>query len=538
MKRSHAKVLCPLLFILVCLTASPARAAGAPSPTTQYSFLDAFFDASSPDAYDCIDLRISGICTYIAIRVYITPLGIDIDVSPEFSVELSHFNPDLLVSTYNRLGGSPLDVAQLLFDDLQNSLTKPLLEVVTGKPMPADYTDESKWGAVTTETTDSIHKSTLQYNEVDIVGHPGNALKIIAELANGADTSDAVEEQFAAIPQNISEGITDQAASVPQAITDSSNDIENHEDQVTDIQGWEDHPVNVSLVALANNSFLTSLAETASIVQGYWPTVSTLIDAWDVASSTDMTALLDGYSLDFEALLPDEFQELVDAYESIETLTSGFEVGGSGIDDYAICPSDAEIMKPYFLSGFDLFQWRFNIPEMVFPQSYALPIFPSMHDLFVGKPKVNPFTSNVWGTIYPRNGFLPNGDEMKAAATNAFRATHVVTRPSQIHVYNYLKEKDPGKELKLDHPDPLMPRDESTGKWQLLTPQPLDQCVVFGDDDSQLSPWTKDKLSEDDAYVYTLWREYVCCPYPKRKGSAYMNVVELPTIPLDIQLLN
>ena len=529
-----------LAFTLVLFASPPGQgfAAQTLAPATEYSFLDAYFDASSPDAYDCIDLRISGICTYLAIRVYVSLFGVDVDVSPEFSVELSHYNPDLLVSTYNRLGGSPLDVAQLLFDDLQNSLTKPVIELVTGKPVPSDYADASKWGAVTSETSDSNHKSTLQYNEVDIVGHPGNALKIAAQLVEGKDASDAVQAQFAAIPQNVATGMQDQATRVPEAIDDAADDIDNHEDRITDISGWEDHPIDVSLVALADNTFLTTLAQTATLVQQYWPTISTAIDAWNIAATTDLDTLMQGYSLDLESLAPDEFQEFVEAWESIEEITSSFEVGGSGIDKYAICPSSADIMKPYFLSGFDLFQWRFNIPEMVFPQSYAISLIPGMHDLFVGEPTSNPFTSNAWGSIYPRNGFLPNGDEMKAGATNAFRAAHVVTRPNQIHVYSHLEDKDPGEELKLDHPGPLLPRDETTGKWQLMTPQPLDQCVVFGDDDTPSTPWTKDKISDDNAYVYTLWREYVCCPYPKRKGSTYMEVVELPTIPLNIRLLN
>ena len=313
-----------LVFTFILFASPPGQgfAAQTLAPATEYSFLDAYFDASSPDAYDCIDLRISGICTYLAIRVYVSLFGVDVDVSPEFSVELSHYNPDLLVSTYNRLGGSPLDVAQLLFDDLQNSLTKPVIELVTGKPVPSDYADASKWGAVTSETSDSNHKSTLQYNEVDIVGHPGNALKIAAQLVEGKDASDAVQAQFAAIPQNVATGMQDQATRVPEAIDDAADDIDNHEDRITDISGWEDHPIDVSLVALADNTFLTTRAQTATLVQQYWPTISTAIDAWNIAATTDLDTLMQGYSLDLESLAPDEFQEFVEAWSVARVSTS------------------------------------------------------------------------------------------------------------------------------------------------------------------------------------------------------------------------
>src|SRR3546814_19867150 len=73
---------------------------------------------------------------------------------------------------------------------------------------------------------------------------------------------------------------------------------------------------------------------------------------------------------------------------------------------------------PYLLSPLDMLAWRYNVPEMVYPEA-----------LIPGRREVGARTTmNLWGNVYPRGGFLHQTDDFKAGAVVAQRAGDVVTR--------------------------------------------------------------------------------------------------------------
>jgi integrating conjugative element protein (TIGR03756 family) len=155
---------------------------------------------------------------------------------------------------------------------------------------------------------------------------------------------------------------------------------------------------------------------------------------------------------------------------------------------------------PYLLSTLDTVAWRYNLPELAYPEA-----------LTPGEREIGSRAGmNLWGHVYPRGGFLHQSDDYKAAAVVAQRAGDIVTRRGQSHVYQPLlaNAKDgywPAGEL--------MEGDASTGKWQELTPTLANACAVFPHDDERV-------LAQQGDYAWALWRPYACC---ERKGQVFLG---------------
>lgn len=168
------------------------------------------------------------------------------------------------------------------------------------------------------------------------------------------------------------------------------------------------------------------------------------------------------------------------------------------------CKGAGTAFRPYFLSTLDTHAWRYNIPEVVYPES----LIPGMREIG------NRTDENLWGNVYPRGGFLHQTDDYISGAVVAQRAGDVVTRRYQPHVYEPLLADAsdgywPAGELKEG--------DASTGKWQELTPALSDTCAVFPHSDS------REQARQGD-YAWALWRPYACC---ERKGQIFLGSIDL-----------
>ena len=164
------------------------------------------------------------------------------------------------------------------------------------------------------------------------------------------------------------------------------------------------------------------------------------------------------------------------------------------------CEGAGTAFMPYLLSTLDTLAWRYNVPEMVYPES-----------LIPGRREIGTRTGlNMWGNVYPRGGFLHQTDDYKSGAVVAQRAGDIVTRRGQIHVYQSLlaEARDgywPAGEL--------MESDASTGKWQELTPTLSNSCAVF--------PHTNTRVqAQQGDYAWALWRPYSCC---ERRGQVFLG---------------
>ena len=167
------------------------------------------------------------------------------------------------------------------------------------------------------------------------------------------------------------------------------------------------------------------------------------------------------------------------------------------------CEGAGTAFMPYLLSTLDTLAWRYNVPEMAYPEA-----------LIPGRREVGARTTmNLWGNVYPRGGFLHQTDDHKSGAVVAQRAGDVVTRRGQLHVYQPLLANARDGYWPAGA---LMEGDASTGKWQELTPRLSNTCVVFP------HSGTLTQAQQGD-YAWALWRPYACC---ERRGQVFLGSVD------------
>lgn len=146
-----------------------------------------------------------------------------------------------------------------------------------------------------------------------------------------------------------------------------------------------------------------------------------------------------------------------------------------------LCPSEVEPLKPYYLSEVDALAWRSSELEAL-----------RIESITPGQREIGNWSTNTWGAIYPRTGFVHQGEPPKAAAVAAQRAVDILTRPNQTgHIYSHLGPAS----------------NEQSDKWQMITPRPSSQCEAFG----ASGEWARGKFTEDGDYAWNYWRGYECC---------------------------
>ncbi|MEA9585993.1 TIGR03756 family integrating conjugative element protein [Xanthomonas sp. WHRI 10064A] len=167
------------------------------------------------------------------------------------------------------------------------------------------------------------------------------------------------------------------------------------------------------------------------------------------------------------------------------------------------CEGAGTPFVPYLLSTFDTLAWRYNVPEMAYPEALT----PGMRE--IGSRS----TADLWGNVYPRGGFLHQSDDHFAGAVVAQRAGDVVTRKGQPHVYQPL--------LATPHAGywpagALLESYAATGRWQELTPTLSSGCAVFPNRNTHVQAQRSD-------YAWALWRPYSCC---QRRGQVFLGSVD------------
>ncbi|WP_284409430.1 TIGR03756 family integrating conjugative element protein [Acidovorax sp. SUPP2539] len=167
------------------------------------------------------------------------------------------------------------------------------------------------------------------------------------------------------------------------------------------------------------------------------------------------------------------------------------------------CEGAGTPFVPYLLSTFDTLAWRYNVPEMTYPEALT----PGMRE--IGSRS----TADLWGNVYPRGGFLHQSDDHLAGAVVAQRAGDVVTRKGQPHVYQPL--------LATAHAGywpagALVESYAATGRWQELTPTLSSGCAVFPNRNTHVQAQRGD-------YAWALWRPYSCC---QRRGQVFLGSVD------------
>jgi len=167
-------------------------------------------------------------------------------------------------------------------------------------------------------------------------------------------------------------------------------------------------------------------------------------------------------------------------------------------NDGNTCETGITSYMPYFLSTLDGFNWRLGLIEGLYPQS----VIPGMRE-------IGTLGVNNWGSVYPRQGFIVQSDDGKAAAVIAQRTADIVSRQGQPHVYQSIAQRPKDGWWP---PEDVMEGDRNNHRWQALYPTLSPSCAVF--------PTSAQAMQNTDgAYVYALWRPYRCC---ERKGQKFL----------------
>lgn len=130
----------PVFVALVLVTMALAM---SPKPAQA---IDTSAIVSSSASTDCLDYKVIGVCVWLTC----TPFGCDI----ETSVQVRHYLPELVVSTYQRTGDNPWGL------------------VASWAPP----TSESRHGGFGTQDRAAQIHTNLRFKNADAIGHPGGAV--------------------------------------------------------------------------------------------------------------------------------------------------------------------------------------------------------------------------------------------------------------------------------------------------------------------------------------------------------------------------
>lgn len=180
-----------------------------------------------------------------------------------------------------------------------------------------------------------------------------------------------------------------------------------------------------------------------------------------------------------------------------------------------LCPTDVRAFQPYLSSYTDALVWRAMLPIESF---YLEALTPGMRE-------IGSWPTNSWSGVYPRDGNVTQQHPVKAAAVLSQRAGDVATRSAQPHLYTPLPTG--GQRMIRNYmvwqPPPLVERDISTGKWQMVSPRSQNTCEVFGGNDSILPvSWGDGRTSGTGGHAFNLWRPYSCC---SRAGQVFLGAI-------------
>lgn len=193
---------------------------------------------------------------------------------------------------------------------------------------------------------------------------------------------------------------------------------------------------------------------------------------------------------------PEEWSEQQTVNSQVGGMDSEISSGLSGVTGSSafegFCPAQVQAFMPYYESTIDMFEWRFSVIDRIVAVSNNAHIFGNRE---IGSmDSLNPIGENTWGAVYPRNGFILQTEDPKAAAVIAQRAVDVVTRNDM---------------WRLKIQPPIDESDEKKGLWQMISPKKDTTCGPFGSSDAD---WSEGRNPDGlGQYGWNYWGRYSCC---------------------------
>jgi integrating conjugative element protein (TIGR03756 family) len=162
--------------------------------------------------------------------------------------------------------------------------------------------------------------------------------------------------------------------------------------------------------------------------------------------------------------------------------------------DMALCSRTTMGFMPYVQSvDWDAAMWRTGGLETIehFLESHTFGLREIMN------------ASGVWGNVYPRQAYIAQPDDRKAAAVIAQRGADIAYSLGTAHVYVPIgRQTGNGNWSGWG----MIESDNKNHKWQALYPKASNVCSVFPNPELETTP-----TDTQNGYVWALWRPYSCC---------------------------
>lgn len=167
------------------------------------------------------------------------------------------------------------------------------------------------------------------------------------------------------------------------------------------------------------------------------------------------------------------------------------------------------------------------IPNMMIPtvSTPYVPYYSSLLDSVLWRdPKVDLLThpqdlltsigtTDQWGSLYPRNGYVDQAGDFKAAAVDALRATDIATITGVSHITNSLPTGSCGDQCTIEPNSESDVNDFSKVKYQEIYPVESNTAQqTFGVEDPIVGTYGQDQFDKGNGnYAWLMWRHYSGC---------------------------
>lgn len=404
----------------------------------------------------CLSYQVKGMCFFLRCNIK--------GCTVLYSIRMSHYLPDAIVSTYN------------------DPLMHPWLEV--GKPIATAMAGvgSAMAGMPLDSAADTARDDTeiTTFKGADAIGNPVGM--VASTLSTG--TLPNVPSVFG-IPgiSELMEFPTEELPNIQREWMSVPMDAAN-----SVLQG----AANLAKAPMDIIGKITSLPGRLSQLQSAAGNVGSFL-----GSSSGLATLgMDAAALAGIDLGP--LQQVV----SIASLAGGsMDLGPGGL----FCPGGASAFGLHYQSELDALFWRGILPvEMLYASSWV----PTRNEVS------HSGITSTWGSIYPRTGEVVQQHPVKASAVLAERVASIIKKRAQPHIYKRLETSGNFKYFSSI--------EDSDTRWSMVYPRTTPSCVRFGENDSlSLLSFGDGRTSAVNGYVWNLWNKYDCC---QRRGIYLFSV--------------
>ncbi len=389
--------------------------------------------------------------------------------------------PDLLIASYNHVGEHPFDIWRDTFEAGINAANESILSSVL------DTQDGLKGGR---GSRDELYRhQSIILKEVSIIGHPASILPEIVRTDGSLGNMPDMDYALPGIDKLPTQNDADQVDNNSANTVDDPDKVESSD---------------FDLSEMFDNALLDIIDKILSPFQ----------DALDALEAVNTLA-----SIEKEIEVIQDVVEFYDAaLAATETTWRGSVYGNLAKPRFRapriFCPTNIDLLQPYYLSIADAFYWRIGYPLTDGPISGSDHSSTILNPLSDDTLKIDPDDLESWGHLYPRDGGINQSHDAKAATVLAWRAMDVLT--------NNVKQ---GDRTRIGVPLPtgnqfdkdLAWKKLDQGRWQMIHPE-VKAC--------QASPIYEDKDTTIDFieingeygnYAWNYYNTYECCSNSKGK---------------------